>query len=60
MSNITLTIIRHRGEALPLGRNVAVKLLLDKSAPQKTEHSNGAWSAARAFWAKSFPRPRAA
>ena len=59
MSKITLTITHHRGEALALGRNAAVKLLLDKSDGKKTAGGPGIWSATRKLWAKSFVRPRA-
>ena len=50
MSNITLNIVRHRGEPLALGRNVAVKLLLDKSAPKAAPERGRVWNAARLFW----------
>jgi hypothetical protein len=33
--DISLIIVRHHGEVLPLGRNVALKLLLEKSAPNE-------------------------
>ena len=59
MSDITLNIIRHRGEALPLGRNMAVKLLLEKSSPKKPSKSQRAVSAIREFWFKSALRLRA-
>lgn len=36
MSHITLTIIHYRGETLALGRNLAVKLLLEKAAQETT------------------------
>jgi len=49
MSDITLNIIRHRGEALPLGRNMAVKLLLEKSSPKKPSKSQRAVSAVREY-----------
>jgi hypothetical protein len=56
MSDITLTIVRHRGKALPLGRNVAVKLLLEKSS-EKTNRQR-ALSTIRDFLVRSFPRAR--
>ena len=52
MSNITMTIVRLRGEALPLGRNVAVRLLLDKSN-QDSDRRRIA-NPARESWIKSF------
>jgi hypothetical protein len=33
--DISLTIVRHHGEVVTLGRNVALKLLLEKSAPNE-------------------------
>ena len=50
MSDITLTIICHRGEALPLGRNVAVKLLLEKSSANEIRKGYRVLSAVREFW----------
>ncbi len=35
MSDISLTTVRHHGEVVTLGRNVALKLLLEKSAPNE-------------------------
>jgi hypothetical protein len=60
MSEITLTLIRHRGKTLPLGRNVAVKLLIDKSKPNKAADINRLARAARELWMRSFPRQPAA
>jgi hypothetical protein len=54
MSDITLTIICHRGEALPLGRNVAIKLLLEKSSADKISNRHRVLSAVREFWVKPF------
>jgi hypothetical protein len=59
MSEITLTLIRYRGNTLPLGHNVAVKLLLDRSKPKKTGDGNRLVSVARELWVRSFLRPRA-
>jgi hypothetical protein len=58
MSNVTLTIVQHRGESLALGRNVAVKLLLDKSDQKKSVEGAGIWSVARELWIRSSSRPR--
>jgi hypothetical protein len=52
MSNLTLTMVHHRGEPLALGRNVAVKLLLEKSAGSKPLSNAGIWSLARVLWSK--------
>jgi hypothetical protein len=54
MSDINLTIICHRGEALPLGRNVAIKLLLEKSSADKMSNDHRVLSAVREFWVRSF------
>ena len=35
MFDISLTTVRHHGEVVTLGRNVALKLLLEKSAPNE-------------------------
>jgi hypothetical protein len=35
VSDISLTTVRHQGEDVTLGRNVALKLLLEKSAPNE-------------------------
>jgi hypothetical protein len=35
VSDISLTVVRHHGEVVPLGRNVALKLLLEKSTPNQ-------------------------
>jgi len=59
MSDITLTVIYHHGEALPLGRNVAVKLLLEKSAPKERWSSQRALRVIREFWVMSSLRLRA-
>jgi hypothetical protein len=58
MSNVTLTIVHHRAESVALGRNVAVKLLLDKSGRKKSVEGAGIWSAARELWIRSSSRPR--
>ena len=58
MSNITLTIVQHRGESLALGRNLAVKLLLEKSEGKKSYGGPIIWGIARELWMKSLPRPR--
>jgi hypothetical protein len=56
MSNVTLTIVHHRGESVALGRNVAVKLLLDKSDRKKSVEAAGIWRAARELWIRSSLR----
>jgi len=58
MSDITPTIIRHREKTLALGRNVAAKLLFEKSPPKKPK-SQRAVSAVREFWVTSSLRLRA-
>jgi hypothetical protein len=58
MSGINLTIVHHRGQAVALGRNVAVKLLLDKSDRKKLVEGSGIWGAARELWTRSSSRPR--
>jgi hypothetical protein len=35
MSSLKMTMIRHRGQTVALGRNVAVKLMLEQSGPKK-------------------------
>ncbi len=56
MSNITLTMVHHHGESLALGRNVAVKLMLEKS--EKRADFIGMWSVARVLWTRTLQRPR--
>ena len=54
MSDITLTLIRHRGAVMPLGRNAAIKLLLDKSKPKKVLDTNRLANAARNLWERTL------
>ena len=54
LSDIRLTLIRHRGTVMPLGRNAAFKLLLDKSKPKKVLDSNRLANAARNLWTRNF------
>ena len=60
MPEITITVVRHHGQSLPLGRNVAVKLLLDKSTAKEASDRHGVWSTAREFCVRSFLRTRVA
>jgi len=59
LSDITLTLIRHRGTVMPLGRNAAIKLLLDKNKPKKVLDTNRLANAARNLWMRNFPRQAA-
>jgi hypothetical protein len=57
VSNIILTTIRHNGEVAALGRNVAVKLLLEKSGVMPSDQGS-VWKVAREVWRKP-PSPAA-
>jgi hypothetical protein len=57
VSNISLTTIRHNGEVAALGRNVAVKLMLEKSGTTSSD-PRSVWNVAREVWRK--PSARAA
>jgi hypothetical protein len=43
MSDITMTIVRHRGEMAPLGKNFAVRMLLEKSQPVCPTEGQATW-----------------
>jgi hypothetical protein len=56
MPNITLTIVRHRGQAVAFGRNVALQLLLEKSTPKKASSGRELSSAVPEGWVRSSLR----
>jgi hypothetical protein len=57
MSTISMTVVRHRGETMTLGRNLAVKMMLEKSSPKNAMEQNRVWQTARELCVRSFLRP---
>ena len=58
MSDINLTVVRHKGEVAALGRNVAVKLMLEKSGVRPRD-PRSVWNVAREVWRKPSSSPTA-
>jgi hypothetical protein len=54
MSDINMTIVRHHGEVAALGRNLVLKLMLEKSAAKDRA---AVWHVPRNYQTKSFIYP---